>query len=231
MSAERAEGIVIPFPERPPRPAPVATTGDLRFRLLLGEAAWAALPEASRARFGKRVADCRSVTYAGETVECRMSLAGRLLAQLARLFGAPLPLSPDVDVPAVVSVTEDPAFEGQFWTRIYGRRRGFPQVIHSSKRFCGPTGLEEYLGHGFGVALRLEVGGGALHFLSDHYFFAVGRLRLRVPVWLSPGRLRVSHVDCNHGRFAFVLDLRHPLLGPMIRQTAMFADAPPGADR
>lgn len=210
------------------RRTPASEIGDLRFRALLGEAAWAALPPATRARFGKRIAHCRTIVYAGEIVECRMNLAGRLLAQAARLIGGPLPTARDIDVPAAVSVTEDPASGGQFWTRLYGRRRGFPQVIHSSKRFAGPTGLEEYVGRGFGIALGAEVAGGALHFVSDHYFFAIGRLRLRIPRWLAPGRMRVSHIDCNHGLFAFVLVLRHPLFGEMIRQTAMFRDAEPG---
>jgi hypothetical protein len=198
--------------------------GDLRFRTLVGEAGWAALPEATRARFGKRVTDCRTILYAGEVIECRMSRSGWLLAQLARLIGTPLPTSRDEFVPAVVSVTEDAAFGGQFWTRVYGRNRGFPQVIHSSKRFCGPTGLEEYVGCGVGIALTVEAAGEALHFLSHHYFIRLFGRRLRVPRWLSPGRLRVSHIDCNHGLFAFVLELRHPLLGELIRQTAMFAD-------
>ena len=212
---------VVPFPSGRARPAAV---GDLRFRTLLGEEAWAALPEATQKRFGKRVDHCRTVLYAGEIVECRMSRAGWLLAQVARLIGAPLPTACDIDVPAAVSVSEDPASGGQFWTRIYGRRRGFPQVIHSCKRFAGPTGLEEYVGRGFGIALDIEVADGALHFLSDHYFFACGPLRLRLPRWLTPGRMRVSHIDCNHGLFAFVLLLEHPRLGELIRQTAMFRD-------
>ncbi len=66
--------------------------------------------------------------------------------------------------------------------------------------------------------------GGALHFVSDHYFLVLPGLRLRLPRWLAPGELRVSHVDCNHGRFAFVLVLRHSWLGELVRQTAMFAD-------
>ena len=221
---------VIAFPRRAPLPVDV---GDLRFRALIGETDWALLPEAVRARFGKRLGNGRTVLYAGEIVECRMSRCGRLLAQLVRLLGGPLPLGTDIDVPATVSVTEDPASGGQFWTRIYGRSRGFPQVIHSIKRFAGPTGLEEYIGRGVGIALRVEVGNGALHFLSDHYFLTVGPLRLRLPRWLAPGRMRVSHIDCNHGWFAFVLALEHPLLGEMVRQTALFQErvCPDGEER
>jgi hypothetical protein len=220
---------ILPFPA--PRPAdPAPGIGDLRFRALLGEQAWARLPEAVRARFGKRVAGCAATVYVGEVVECRISRAGWLLAQLARLIGAPLPLSRDADVPACVSVTEDPSFAGQFWTRIYGRRRGFPQVISSSKRFAGPTGLEEQVGGGFGIALRAEVEDGALHFLSDHYFLMVRGRRLRLPRWLTPGHLRVSHIDCNNGLFAFVLALRHPWFGELVCQTAMFRERGRGED-
>ena len=214
---------IIPFPTRAAS-AGDERIGDLRFRALVGEAGWAALPETARRRFGKRVADGRTAIYAGEIVECRMNLAGRILAQFCRLIGAPLPLSRDADMPALVSVTEDVGGGGQYWTRIYGRRRGFPQVIHSSKCFRGPTGLEEYVGSGVGIALRVEVTDGALHFLSDHYFLRLGRLRLRLPRWLAPGRMRVSHIDCQHGLFAFVLRLDHGLFGTLVHQTAMFRD-------
>jgi hypothetical protein len=228
MASEASERKVIPFPARRAS-VPPADLGDLRFRALIGEPAWARLADAVRARFGKRIENCRIAVYAGEVVECRMNVAGRLLAGCARLIGGPLPLARDVFVPATVCVSEDSGAGGQFWTRIYGRRRGFPQVIHSSKRFCGPTGLEEYLGAGFGIALRIEAEAGALHFVSDHYFLRIGGLRLRLPRWLEPGALRVSHVDCGHGAFAFVLALRHPLFGELVRQTAMFSD-PPGAE-
>ncbi len=124
----------------------------------------------------------------------------------------------------MVTVTEDAASGGQFWTRIYGRAHGFPQVIHSSKRFAGPTGLEEYLGGGFGIALRLSADDQALRFHSDHYFFARGALRLRLPAWLAPGALTISHVDQGDGSFAFILKLRHPLGGEIIHQTGLFRE-------
>ena len=226
MGIQAAGSNVIPFPVRAPAPSE-AEVGDLRFLALLGAEAWNELPEAVRTRFAKRVAGGRLAVYAGEVIDCRMSRCGWLLAQLARFIGGPLPISRAIDVPASVAVSEDPRGGGQFWTRVYGRRRGFPQVIHSAKRFAGPTGLEEHVGRGFGIALTLAVENQALHFLSDHYFFQAFGIRLRLPRWLEPGRLKVSHVDCNHGWFAFVLRLDHSLLGELVAQTAMFRELHP----
>jgi hypothetical protein len=225
MESKRSGAQILPF-ARPAAAAP-SPIEDIRFRALAGAEAWNRLPAAVRARFERHIGPGATILYAGEVVECRMSRWGRLLCQLVRVVGAPLPLSSDAFVPAAVTVTEDAASGGQFWTRVYGRRRGFPQVIHSSKRFAGPTGLEEYVGWGVGIALRLEVRDEALHFLSDHYFLKLGPARLRVPRWLSPGRMRVSHIDCGHGSFAFVLSLVHPWLGELVRQTAMFEERRP----
>lgn len=202
---------------------------DHRFRALLGDDAWASLPPAIRARFGRKALAAQTISYVGEVVECRLSRLGWMLAQACRLVGAPLPLTGDTGVAAVVSVTEDAAGDGQFWTRQYGRRAGFPQIIHSSKRFAGPTGIEEYLGLGFGIALALRVEGGALYFDSDHYFWAFGPVRLRLPEVLSPGRLRIGHVDCDHGWFAFTLALDHPWFGALVRQCCLFCEYRPAS--
>ncbi|MEN3746677.1 DUF4166 domain-containing protein [Sphingomonas sp. HF-S3] len=193
------------------------------FRRLLGDA-WHELPAAVRTRFARHIGAGACVAYVGEVVECRMSRTGWVLAQLARLVGGPLPLTRDTGVAASVSVTGDVEGRGQYWTRQYGRRSGFPQVIHSAKQFAGPTGLEEYLGLGMGIALRLRVEGGALLFESDHYFLRAGVVRVRIPDW-TIGRLTIGHVDLGGGRFAFTLDLDHPLMGRMVRQVAVFADA------
>jgi Domain of unknown function (DUF4166) len=198
---------------------------DLRFRALLGETKWGLLPAPVRSRFSKRLADGASVVYVGEVVECRMSAAGWLLAQAARLIGAPLPLSRDTGMASVVSVTEESATGGQIWTRLYARRYRFPQVIHSSKRFTGLTGLEERVGGGVGMALRLDVAEGALLFRSDHFFVAWRSVRVRLPAWLSPGVITVSHADLGEGRFLFTLDVNHPWLGTLIRQAAAFREA------
>ncbi len=197
---------------------------DDRFCALLGVAGWSRLPPAVRERFSRRLGAGESITYVGEVAECRRTRLGWLMAQACRLIGAPLPLHDDIHVPAVVTVTEDARGGGQVWSRMYGRPRGFPQVIHSSKRFAGPTGLEEYLGRGFGIALAVSADSQALHFRSEHYFLALGGRRLRLPAWLAPGVLTISHVDRGGGWFAFVLGLRHPLCGELISQTCLFCE-------
>ena len=197
---------------------------DLRFARLLGAEGWGRLPQAVRARFSKRQAPGTSVSYAGVIDHCRMSRAGWLLAQLCRLIGAPLPVEAGGGLASVVSVTEHGPSGGQVWTRVYARRRAFPQVIHSAKMFTGPTGLEEYLGLGLGVALRVEAGEDRIVFLSDHYFLRLRGLRLRLPRWLTPGALRIDHIDRGHGAFAFVLHLAHPVLGELIHQHGEFRD-------
>jgi len=199
--------------------------GDLRFRALLSDAEWDALPLAIRRRFSKRLAGGNTAVYVGAVIETRMSRAGWLLAQAARLIGGPLPVSRDAQVPSVVTVTEDIAANGQHWTRLYARRRGFPHIVHSSKRFAGPTGLEEYVGYGVGMALTIHVEDGALLFRSAFYYLRIGKRRLRIPQVLSPGDLTVGHKELGQGRFAFSLDLVHRRLGVLIRQRAVFREA------
>jgi len=217
---------------RPDGRAPAAELAllDHRFRALLGAEGWAVLPAAVRARFAKRLGD-EAATYTGTITACRISRTGWLLAQACRLIGAPLPLGRDIGAPAAVAVTADAATGGQHWTRIYGRARGFPQVIRSTKRFAGTTGLEEYLGFGVGIALTVRADAQALHFDGDHYFLAIGSARLRLPRWLAPGALTISHIDQGGGQFDFVLLLRHPLFGALIEQRCRFRDQAPGEGR
>jgi hypothetical protein len=201
--------------------------GDLRFRALIPPDAWASLPSQIRRRFSKRLAGGRTVVFVGEVVETRMSIAGLILANAARLIGSPFPTSTDSGVPSVVSVTEDLATGGQIWTRLYARRAGFPQVIHSSKRFGGPTGLEEHVGGGVGMTLTLHVEAGALFFRSARYFVKLLGRRLWLPDALTPGSLSVTHMECGDGRFSFTLDVTHPRFGLLIHQRAVFREVQP----
>ena len=198
---------------------------DRRFHDLLPDEDWGRLPLAIWRRFSKRLADGETVVYVGEIDEARFSRTGWWLAQLARLIGGPLPTGAETGVPMIVTVTEDAASGGQIWTRICARSNGFPQVIHSAKRFAGPTGLEEYVGYGVSMALRISVEDEALVFRSAGYSLQIGPLRLPLPQWLTPGDLTVTHSDLGGGTFRFTLEIVHPRFGMLIRQSAVFREA------
>ena len=222
MRADRVP-LAPPLPHHPADDA----LGDLRFSALLPAAAWARLPLSIRQRFSRRLGAGATVVYVGEILQTTMSRAGFLFAQAARLIGAPLPLERAAGVPSVVTVTEDFAGGGQIWTRLYARRAGFPQIIHSSKRFAGPTGLEEHVGAGVGMTLTLAEQDGALIFRSEDYFLAWRSLRLRLPTFATPGRFIITHAELGDGRFLFTLELTHPLFGTLITQSAAFREAQP----
>lgn len=209
-----------------PIPHPDLPMVDHRFSNLLGQENWLKLPAAVRRRFGKRVRGGASVAYQGIVTHMQMNWAGWVLAQATRLIGAPLPYDLScVGKAAVVIVTEDIAGDGQFWIRQYGRKSGFPQMVHSSKRFSGATGIEEYIGYGVGMALNVVEEDGALLFKSDHYFLSVLGKRIRIPNPIAPGALVIGHHDLGNGRFRFSMRLKHALLGEVLSQDAEFQDA------
>jgi hypothetical protein len=208
-----------------PKPPSDILLDDHRFHALLSDADWGRLPLAIWRRFSKRHADGKTIVYVGEVDASGFTPVGWWLAQLARLVGGPLPTGTETGVPMIVTVTEDAASGGQIWTRICARTRGFPQVIHSSKRFAGPTGLEEYVGYGISMALRISVEREALVFRSVHYSLQAGPLRIVLPRWLTPGDLTVTHSDLGGGAFRFTLEIIHPRFGRLIRQSAVFREA------
>ncbi len=155
-----------------------------------------------------------------------MTLVGRLVAQLARLVGAPLPLEASGRVPVTVIVSGSVAPPAaKLWTRIYERARGFPQVIQSVKSFGGATGLEEIVG-----ARRRHAAAAwrsrrcARCFEAPDISFAALGVQLSLPDWLTPGVIEVVHREETGGQFSFSLSVTHLWAGLVIDQIAFFRE-------
>lgn len=196
---------------------------ETRFARLAGES-WTQLPAPIRRRFSRHLADGERIVYLGEVAATHMTLVGRLVAQLARLVGAPLPLESGGRMPVTVIVTGSERQCGQVWTRIYDRANGFPQVIQSLKRFGGATGLEEIVARGVGMRLTLSVRDRALVFRSAGYFVRCLGVALALPNWLTPGVIEVVHREESRGRFSFSLSVTHHWAGHVIEQIAFFRE-------
>ena len=206
------------------RPAP-ATPRDLRgaaldFRRLVGEAAWARLPLAVRARFGvHRVGE--EVVYPGQ-MAVRASRVGRWLAQACRLIGTPLAPWTGEAVPMRVVVR--PEAGGVAWDRWYGFA-GRPEILVTSRKQLGRAGeLLEVARGGLGMRSEVTVEDGALHFRGKGYVWVLGPLVLPLPSLLTPGAAHVVHEDLGGGRFRFAMRFTHPWFGETLFQEGVFVD-------
>ena len=206
--------------------SPPLTQAPPTFRSLLSSHEWSRLPAPVQARFSRRFRPGHSVCYTSRVITTRFTKLGWLLAQAARLIGAPLPVHRG-DGPAVVTVTDHPGNRGQVWTRIYHIDKGFPQTIHSVKRFTGNTGLEEYIGFGLSIELRVHVENHSLIFTGNAYYLSIGPWRMKIPALLTPGRLTVVHTELADETFSFEMSLDHALFGRLLYQLAQFEDATP----
>lgn len=199
-------------------------SADGRMRNLIGDEAWFSLPQSVQQRFSLCAPAGIPKVYAGEVMETTLSWAGWAFAQALRILGAPLPLQHGATGPTAVSVADDARIGGQIWTRVYARAGRFPQTVHSAKRFCGPTGLEEYVGAGLAMELAVTAERGCLVFRSNRYVLLAGRWRIAIPLVLTPGHMEIVHKPLTDRHFRFELTLRHPWFGPMVHQIAEYQD-------
>ena len=208
-----------------PAPLPIRVAvadhpAGVNVRKLLGEAAWMSLPAATRARFAEHATD---VAYSGSFEEIRASFAGKLLAALCRLIGTPVAPFTGENVPATVHVvtTRD---GGTAWQRIYQFPGREPCVVESIKRLSREDTLIEALPAGLRMGLDVYARDGVLHFVSNVYYFEIGRLRIALPGWLPPGITHVEHIDLGDGTFRFTMRVQHRWLGEVFYQTGCFGE-------
>ena len=199
--------------------------GDFRFRGLLSPADWAALPQAVRHRFSKRLAGAATAIYTGHVTVCTMSRTGWLLAQALRIIGAPLPLA------------------RQYWTADRRDRHGRPCLGRPEldARLCAQERLPA--GHPLDKAVfgfdgargihrpRHPNGADAerrerharIHERRIFHRLAAGSASACRAGWRRVKTV-VTHRETAGDEFLFTLDLSHPWFGTLIRQEALYSE-------
>src|SRR5260370_4170006 len=109
-------------------------------QFVLGEAAWARLPEAVRVRFAEPPV---AVDYVGEFDVVRASWLGRLVALVCQLLGTPVVPRTGLRVPAIVRVGPTP--RGVAWNREDRWPNGQACLVRSTKLIDSLGGLVERL--------------------------------------------------------------------------------------
>lgn len=194
-------------------------------RGVLGEPAWRRLPGAVRQRFAEPAA---AVDYVGTFEEVRASVWGQVVSHLCRLLGTPVVPCTGRDIQAVVHV--GPRGAGVDWNREYRWPDGKGWLVRSTKVIDANGRLVERLPARLCMPLDVYERDAVLHFVSRGYYFDLGgdlgRWRLPLPKWLSPGVTHVQHIDEAHGWFRFTMHVVHPWFGELFYQTGRFRAAP-----
>ncbi len=182
---------------------------------LVGAEGWARLPPAVRARFsGGEI--MREYSGVGEF---RASWIGRAFAWLGLALGRPLPLRTG-RARVLIQVERNAA--GELWRRAYEFAGGH-EIVRSVKQEGSGAWLEERAGP---LTMRLKVfeERQALVFECMDFRLRLGRCNLALPLFATPGRIRVEHHDYGGGRFAFTLEARHPWFGVTFAQRCEMRD-------
>ncbi len=187
---------------------------------LLGERAWQRLPPTVRVRFGEPVL---AVDYVGEFEIVRASILGRLLAWVCQLIGTPVVPRTGCAIPAVVRV--GPTERGVAWNREYRWPDRSLCLVRSTKVVDADGTLVEELPARLCMPLDVFERDGTLHFVSRGYYFDLGRMKVPLPAWLSPGTTHVEHIDEAAGWFRFTMTVTHPFFGELFYQTGRFRAA------
>lgn len=190
------------------------------YQLLMGNRDWFRLHPAIRQRFSKN--EKRSVTYRGVMREVQLSFAGKLLAQACRLIGTPLALYAAKNVPITVRVYPDVKRQGMTWDRYYHYPEKPMNRIKSTKCILEKEGLVELVGFGFGMKLQVFEKNAAMVFESKSFFIQLGRFKIKLPDWFTPGKTVVRQRAIDNQLFEFELSVTHKWFGILFYQVGEF---------
>lgn len=182
---------------------------------------WEKLHPNIQQRFSADPTPGETVHYHG-SIDAQRSCAGWLFAHLTRIVGNPLAPYAGNNIPLDVRLFKEAGGQGICWERTYHFPNKKPYVVTSVKK----TGLHgemlECVGGGFGMVLDVYAENQQLHFRSNYYFWQCGRVRIRLPHWITPGQTHVMHADLGEGSFRFTISMTHLKLGRTFFQDGIF---------
>lgn len=110
------------------------------------------------------------------------------------------------------------------WDRFYYFADNKLNRVRSTKVILARSGLVEVAISGFGMYSKVYANKGAIVFESQRFFCTLGHIRLPIPHLLSPGKTIAIQRALSKGQFEFTLNIEHPILGIVFRQSGVFKE-------
>lgn len=184
---------------------------------------WLQLSEITRQRFLKVSTIEKPILYKGLMDEIKTSPIGKLFAFFGRFLNAPLVPYSENNVPIEVEVLT-------VGKEVHKKRRylfkNYPSVlVNSIMRTNGKGGFFECIEGGLSMQMKLYVKNGVLYFESIRYLLQFKKLRLTIPILLTPGKTKIIHQEIDKESFSVQISMIHPWFGLLFFQRGVFTEA------
>lgn len=189
------------------------------FKAYLGNE-WLKIHPNIQNRFSQDPSPEKPICYTGVMTQVHCSWLGKILAHSVQWTGALQPYK-GTNIPVEIRVSAKPGIEGVFKERIY-QFSGKKSFRFNSLMTMKDGKLLEFVGGGFGMQIHIDVKDGNLHFSDKGYFLKIGRLKIPLPYFMSPGDTYLLHEDAGENKFKIVIRIRHRLFGEMYYQEGVF---------
>jgi hypothetical protein len=185
---------------------------------------WPRLHPDIQRRFDRNPEPGQPLLYQGTLDDLSCSRWGKILGNLTKpLIGGALIPYTAADVPVSIQVfCKAHCPELIFKERHYHVPKRKPIRFVSYMKDFRDGLLLEYVGCGLGMYLLPFEKDGNLHFLSKGYFWDIGLCCIPLPDILSPGLVRLSHINVDPDHFSISIKIDHSVLGKMFYQSGLF---------
>ena len=200
---------------------PLSGEGEL-IKHALGQQ-WEYLHPDIQKRFSKTPPLGTVLYYKGTITKLWCSRVGQWLAYLTYPWvgGALIPYRDEhfpIDI-AVFSKIADSAIYKRRWYQL----NKHPPIIFTSSMYAGSNNtLLEYVGCGLGMILKVSAVDQELHFHSQGYFWQIGRKKISLPPFLTPGHTWLIHRNQSPEAFKVQITITHPWWGVTFMQEGEF---------
>lgn len=185
---------------------------------------WENVHPSIRERMDKLLTSPTETIFEG-TGSVRRSRMGWLFAHSSKLLGSPLVFKQGEDVKTTVRVA--PTKNGlRCWHRLFTFYDGSQQLIQTTKVVDSKLGFLDAVGtegeKTLATQMTVWAAENSLYFASTVYLLRFKYFSIRLPSFLTPGKLFAEHRDEGNGYFRYILKFNHPLWGETFYQDGLF---------
>ncbi len=203
---------------------PLLSESDL-FKPQLGDD-WHSVNRDIQNRFSETITVNQPLAYQGVMASILISGPGTVFAMIGSFAGAIVPYSGE-NVPVEVLLFKKDNDPFLYKKRVYYFHGKKPFTILSKLALSSKGEMLETVKYGLATKFTPNVINENLYFVSTRYIWQIANFSLPLPHFLASGTITLAHENISQSHFKIIMNIQHPLLGPMYYQEGEFEQVTP----